>query len=153
MEQLNAFMEKAKSDNELTEKLNTLAEKGAGADEYIKIAAEYDFTITEDDFEKANKANELSEEQLEDVAGGDDGGWVRHSCCWFTPTGNRTKDGNSTLVQCNSSCKNLFTGYMCSCHGTYMCRNKWHTLSSDTDLLADTSYSNHRAKVPPSFNA
>jgi len=151
MEQLKAFIEKAKSDNELTEKLNRFGEKGAGADEYIKIAAEYGFTITEDEFEKANKANELSEEQLEDIAGGTSD-WARHHCCWFTPTGKRRGDNNEIFLECNSSCKNLFTNYMCYCHGTGYCSAKWHRFSDTDNRLILYLETNHLEKAPPSFN-
>ena len=82
MEQLNAFIEKIESDNELEAKIKALGEKANQPDEIIALAAEYGFTVTTDDIEQlkncagcsgmngAGKNGELSEEALEAVAGG-----------------------------------------------------------------------------------
>ena len=77
MEQLKAFIEKAKTDKVLAEKLDILGIKGAGDDEIIALAAEYGFTITKEEIEniKSHSCNsckscELKEEDLENVAGG-----------------------------------------------------------------------------------
>ena len=66
-EQLQLFIEKVKSDNDLAEKL-----KGVQSDEQaIAIAKELGFTITNDDLESLfPEEQELTEEQLEAVAGG-----------------------------------------------------------------------------------
>jgi len=82
MEQLNAFIEKIESDNELMAKVKALGEKANQPDEIIALAAEYGFTVTTDDIEQlkncagcngmngVGKNRELSEEALETVAGG-----------------------------------------------------------------------------------
>ena len=56
MEQMKAFIEKARTDSELMAKLNTLAARGAGAGEIIALAAEHGVTITEEDFRQAVEA-------------------------------------------------------------------------------------------------
>ena len=63
-EQLKAFLEKVKGDNNLQEKL-----KAAGdADGVVAIAKEAGFSISADDLKNAQ--SEISEEELENVAGG-----------------------------------------------------------------------------------
>ncbi len=63
-EQLKAFLEKVKADTSLQEKL-----KAAGdSDAVLAIAKEAGFMISADDLTKAQ--SELSEEELEGVAGG-----------------------------------------------------------------------------------
>ena len=66
-EQLQLFIEKVKSDNDLAEKL-----KGVQSDEQvIAIAKELGFTITNDDLESLlPEEQDLTEDQLEAVAGG-----------------------------------------------------------------------------------
>ena len=64
-EQLKAFLEKVKGDTSLQEKL-----KAAGdADAVVVIAKEAGFSISADDLKQA-QSKELSEEELEGVAGG-----------------------------------------------------------------------------------
>ena len=63
-EQLKAFLEKAKGDTSLQEKLKAAADANAVA----AIAKEAGFSISADDLTKAQ--SELSEEELEGVAGG-----------------------------------------------------------------------------------
>ena len=76
MNQMKAFIEKAKNDKELMAKLNALGASGAGADKIVALAAEYGFAITEEDYRQAaemagtRKAGELKEEDLEAAAGG-----------------------------------------------------------------------------------
>ena len=65
-EQLNAFLEKVKSDTELQEKLN------GDADAVVAIAKEVGFAITAEDIQSTQSETvELSEEQLERANGGD----------------------------------------------------------------------------------
>ena len=66
-EQLQLFIEKVKSDNDLAEKL-----RGVQSDEQaIAIAKELGFTITNDDLASLfPEEQDLTEEQLEAVAGG-----------------------------------------------------------------------------------
>ena len=68
-EQLKAFLEKAKGDTSLQEKLKAAADSDAVA----AIAKEAGFMISADDLAKAQ--SELSEEELEGVAGGGSGQW------------------------------------------------------------------------------
>ena len=74
MEQINALIEKAKSDKELMDKLDALGEKDAGNDEIITLAKEYGFTVTAEEIEKikseGSTTGEIKEEELEAVAGG-----------------------------------------------------------------------------------
>jgi len=76
MNQMQAFIEKAKNDKELMAKLNTLGASGAEADKIVALAAEYGVTITAEDCRQASeqagtrKSGELKEEDLEAAAGG-----------------------------------------------------------------------------------
>ena len=63
-EQLKAFLEKVKDDTSLQEKLKAAADANA----VIAIAKEAGFIISADDLTKAQ--SELSDEELEGVAGG-----------------------------------------------------------------------------------
>ena len=63
-EQLTAFLEKVKGDNSLQEKLKAAADANAVVD----IAKEAGFSISVDDLKNAQ--SEISEEELESVAGG-----------------------------------------------------------------------------------
>ena len=63
-EQLKAFQEKVQGDTSLQEKLKAAAD----ADAVAAIAKEAGFSISSDDLAKAQ--SELSEEELEGVAGG-----------------------------------------------------------------------------------
>ena len=65
-EQLKAFLEKVKGDSGLQEKLKGAVDTNA----VTAIAKEAGFIISADDLEKAQ--SELSEEELEGVAGGHD---------------------------------------------------------------------------------
>ena len=62
-EQLKAFIEKVKADTSLQEKL-----KAADANTVAAIAKEAGFSISSDDLKNAQ--SEISDEELEDVAGG-----------------------------------------------------------------------------------
>ena len=63
-EQLKAFLEKVKDDTSLQEKLKAAAD----ADAVAAIAKEAGFSISPDDLKNAQ--SELSDEELEGVAGG-----------------------------------------------------------------------------------
>ena len=63
-EQLKAFLEKVKGDTSLQEKLKATAD----SDAVLAVAKEAGFRISADDLTKAQ--SELSEEELEGVAGG-----------------------------------------------------------------------------------
>ena len=71
LEQLKAFLEKVKADTTLQEKLKAAADN----DGVAAIAKEAGFSISADDLKKAQ--SEISEEELEGVAGGKS--WTR---CW-----------------------------------------------------------------------
>ena len=64
-EQLNAFLEKVKSDAELQEKLKASADANA----VVAIAKEAGFSITAEDIQSM-PVKELSDEELEEAAGG-----------------------------------------------------------------------------------
>ncbi len=63
-EQLKAFIEKVKADTSLQEKLKAASD----ADAVVSIAKEEGFSISADDLKNAQ--SEISDEELEDVAGG-----------------------------------------------------------------------------------
>ena len=63
-EQLKAFLEKVKADTSLQEKLKAAAD----SDAVLAIAKEAGFSISADDLKKAQ--SELSEEEIESIAGG-----------------------------------------------------------------------------------
>ena len=65
-EQLKAFLEKVKDDTSLQEKLKAASD----ADAASAIAKEAGFSISADEFTKA-QSTELSDEELEGVAGGE----------------------------------------------------------------------------------
>ena len=65
-EQLKAFLEKLKDDSSLQEKLKAASD----ADAVVAIAKEAGFSISADEFTKA-QSTELSDEELEGVAGGE----------------------------------------------------------------------------------
>ena len=63
-EQLKAFIEKVQGDDSLQEKLKAAAD----ADAVVSVAKEEGFSISADDLKNAQ--SEISEEELEGVAGG-----------------------------------------------------------------------------------
>ena len=67
-EQLKAFLEKVKGETSLQEKLKAAAD----SDAVLAIAKEAGFSISADEFTKA-QSTELSDEELEGVAGGESG--------------------------------------------------------------------------------
>ena len=67
-DQLKAFLEKVKGDTSLQEKLKAASD----ADAVVSIAKEEGFSISADDLKNAQ--SELSDEDLEGVAGGTGGG-------------------------------------------------------------------------------
>ena len=71
-EQLKAFLEKVKGNNSLREKLKTVSD----SDVVLAIAKEDGFSISADDLKNAQ--SEISEEELEGVAGGNCSGRVAH---------------------------------------------------------------------------
>ena len=71
-EQLKAFLEKVKTDASLQEKLKAAADNDAVA----AIAKDAGFSISADDLKKAQ--SEISEEELESIAGGYD---ITHQTC------------------------------------------------------------------------
>ena len=65
-EQLKAFLEKAKADTNLQEKLKAASD----ADAVVSLAKEEGFSISVDDFKNAQSKLELSDEEVEGMAGG-----------------------------------------------------------------------------------
>ena len=74
-EQLKAFLEKVKGDTSLQEKLN------GDADAVMEIAKEAGFSITAEDIQLMQSANEVSDEELEGAAGGGTIADGRSLCC------------------------------------------------------------------------
>ena len=79
-EQLKAFLEKVKGDTSLQEKLKAAAD----SDAVLAIAKEAGFSISADDLKNAQ--SEVSEEELEGVAGGEKTNFYcsnwNHTCAW-----------------------------------------------------------------------
>ena len=65
-EQLKSFLEKVKADTSLQEKLKAAAD----ADAALAIAKEAGFAITAEDIQSMQSSTDLSDEELEGVAGG-----------------------------------------------------------------------------------
>ena len=65
-EQLKSFLAKVKDDTSLQEKLKGAAD----ADAALTIAKEAGFSITAEDIQSMQSATDLSDEELEGVAGG-----------------------------------------------------------------------------------
>ena len=78
-EQLKAFLEKVKGDTTLQEKLKAAVD----ADAVTAIAKEAGFSISADDLKNAQ--SELSDEELEGVAGGHIGDWLCSLRNYFIP--------------------------------------------------------------------
>ncbi|MCL2111978.1 MAG: Nif11-like leader peptide family natural product precursor [Clostridiales bacterium] len=84
MEQMKAFIEKAKNDSGLMAKLDELSASSEGLepDKIVELAAEHGFAITVEEYRmaveqaEARKAGELKEEELEGAAGGT--GWTKN---------------------------------------------------------------------------
>ena len=76
-EQLKAFIEKVKGDTSLQEQLKAAAD----SDAVLAIAKEAGFMISADDLKnaKSKAQSKLSEEELENVAGGGNHG----VCVWY----------------------------------------------------------------------
>ena len=85
---LKAFLEKASCDKELMEKIST--EKDPQA--LIALAKEKGITLTEEDFKRP--VEELSEDELDTVAGGGD------VSCACAMGGGGTKDNNDKTCAC-----------------------------------------------------
>ena len=66
-EQLKAFMEAVKADGDLQEKLKAA---GDADDAFVAIAKEAGFVISAEELQRAQVGTEISEEELEGVAGG-----------------------------------------------------------------------------------
>ena len=65
-EQLKSFLEKVKGDTSLQEKLKGAAD----ADAALAIAKEAGFAISAEDIQSMQSSTDLSDEELESVAGG-----------------------------------------------------------------------------------
>ena len=76
-EQLKAFLEKVKADTSLQEKLKAAAD----SDAVLAIAKDAGFIISAEDLKNAQ--SEISDEELEGVAGGQARGW---DFCGAEPT-------------------------------------------------------------------
>ena len=76
MNQMQAFIAKARNDITLISKLDKLGVSGAGEEKIVALAAEHGFSITAEDYQsacesaEAMKSGELAEEDLDVVSGG-----------------------------------------------------------------------------------
>jgi len=153
MEQIKLMFDKIVTDNDFANEMQPLIEKGDVA--AILAAAEKNgFSITDADWLEYNKwvehlsvktgfGEELNEESLEDVAGGEEAfnpkrgkgartdPWI--SQCWFFASGSpEFKDGRLRKYCRQYAC--VFLGnkesgwgyYQCKCWGTELCKGNWH---------------------------
>ena len=68
-ENLKKFLEEASKNEELKTKLEALTDKETAGERAVEIAKEYGFSLTAEDFKSA-EGEELSVDELEQVAGG-----------------------------------------------------------------------------------
>ena len=85
-EQLKSFLDKVKADTTLQEKLKAAAD----ADAALAIAKEAGFAITAEDIQSMQSSTDLSDEELEGVAGGG-------SACLYNGPGYCTTANRSDL--------------------------------------------------------
>ena len=69
-ENLKAFADEVNKNEELKNKLTALNNDETAKGKVIEIAKDYGFTLTEEDFEAKGAEGELSEDELNAVAGG-----------------------------------------------------------------------------------
>ena len=147
MSQIKLFTEKAQSDPVLMEKLNDMCVRDADAGEYVTLAAEHGFSITEDEINsmKSRPLNcEVSEEDLEKVSGGGSG----LAACMFvtawlsakvvpnaSPLGKVKKIGNDYWRECPSQDTWICNWFMCRCCSTSHCKDYWHKCNENGDPI------------------
>ena len=130
MEQINLFMEKAQEDKELAAKLKEMQASKATVEEFTALATEHGFTVTKEDVEQPNRkvSGELSEEQLDEVAGG------KTKQCFFiaaSPVSRKEIRGvytsrNFTFTKCTNAVRCNWFLESCRCNGTVNCQDGYH---------------------------
>jgi len=90
-------------------------------------------------------SDELSEDQLETVAGGVGASVIP---CYFEPKGRSKEVSGATWLECNASCG--FYKAQCGCRFTEVCVDRWHKLESDK-TLAPVSVRGHSLMKPPTY--
>ena len=77
-----------------------------------------------------NEGNEINEEELASVAGGDVG--ISSHLCWFEPEIpiKHITRNNYPAVKCRSTCHNFNIGHCC-CHGSILCEDRWHWVEKE----------------------
>jgi len=119
VEQINLFMEKAQTDEGLAVRLKEMQVRNATVEELITLAAEHGFTVTKEDVEQPNRkvSGELSEEQLEEIVGGQ-----QASGCFFR--------AGSGIALRKVDCRNFWRCHhfnpMCICYDTNRCQYGEH---------------------------
>ena len=130
MEQINLFMEKAQEDEELAAKLKEMQASKATVEKFIAFAAEHGFTVTKEDVEQPPKVSgELSEQQLDEVAGGK----TKHQCFFIAASPVSTKEirgvytsRNFTFTKCTNAVRCNWFRESCRCNGTVNCQDGYH---------------------------
>ena len=131
MEQINLFIEKAQADVGLAAKLKEMQANNATVDEFIALAAEHGFTVTKEDVEQPNRkvSGELSEEQLDEVAGGK----TKHQCFFIAASPVSTKEipnyyagKNFTFTKCTNAVRCNWFWESCRCNATKNCQDGYH---------------------------
>ena len=93
-----------------------------------------------------NKQNEIKQDDLVQVAGGEAGITNRGQGCYFKPTGKRKIESGFLWMECSSHCGLTPIGFQCFCHGKDQCVNKWHKMD-ENDELYHQDWGNHRSKT------
>jgi len=148
MEQIKAMFEAMGKDESLAEKIQQAIKEGETS-KIIAEAKQNGFNFTETDWQEyvewskslsteTKGKEEISEENLENVAGGFWPGSMTNPHkvdCWFRGAGEpQTKYGTMRYLCGTSLCKAIPFGqtqwYQCICWGTDRCIEKWHNPTS-----------------------
>jgi len=143
MEQIKAMFDTIGEDTVFGEEISALITKGNAAD-IIAAAAKKGFNFTEADWQAyldwsktigGEKKGELSESELEDVAGGGFP-WDPHTSheCWFHAASEAEYRDGEMRKRCNQFACKAPVGYLwfqCRCYGKdVQCKNGWHKADS-----------------------
>ena len=88
---------------------------------------------------KNPQAETLSEEQLNEVAGGND---TNEGDCYFEPENPPIPKNENGMVwvKCKSRCNGALWVKWCQCHKTERCINKWHIVEQANPGVADGNW-------------
>ena len=140
MSEINALLERIAADEDFRGKVSALVTRRLTPEQGVAAVRELGYHITKDDWTAnttarkpgGRRAAELSESELESVAGGVNA----QEECWFHDASNGYLIDLGTIVDgrlpCEqSSCFQLLGLIQCACHGTDRCVGKMHTVELD----------------------